>query len=143
MLQHFGRDQGAARGKIMDPFPNRKWVLPRGGQSRNALRSGLNIANANRAGRLVEGSTYSHLLALKLLRLRLVIELIGLGLSFEDIVLTGLDDSAGERVLGLGTRGSVRSWTGLCLRFVRTGRGRLILLCKSCRGHCCRQGECG
>jgi hypothetical protein len=48
----------------------------------SALGSGLNVGDANHAGRFVYGSGHVHLLAFKLLRLCLVIKLIGHSVRF-------------------------------------------------------------
>jgi hypothetical protein len=70
-------------------------------ENESALRGGLNISDLNHAARLVESSVDRHLFAAKALGFRLVVELIGGCVSFENILLLHLDHGARKGLLGL------------------------------------------
>ena len=61
---------------------------------RGALRGGLDVADSNHAGRLVEGTVDRHLLAAEMFGFSLVVQSISGGVSFEDILLIHLDHCA-------------------------------------------------
>lgn len=69
-----------SRGALLRTAPPPRSCLF--GSVNSALGSGLNVGDANHAGRFVYGSGHIYLLAFKLLRLCLVIKLIGHSVRF-------------------------------------------------------------
>lgn len=96
--------------KIRGPLPEGtgpSWfgsILVQVNPEKRALRGGLDVADPNHAGRLVESAADSHLLATEAPSLGLVVELVGGSVGLQNILLFHLDHYAREclRALSVG-----------------------------------------